>query len=68
MTNIFLLDAHGIRRTPALKCGVLSGVLRQSLIDEGYRPSLLSLDDLKEAQSLMIGNSLRGLIKAKLGA
>ena len=51
--------------TPPARLGLLPGVLRQSLID-GARAveAELSLDDLKDG--FLIGNALRGLMKAVL--
>lgn len=51
--------------TPPLSLGLLPGVLRRSLIeDERAREAELRAEDLDEG--LMIGNSLRGLMRARL--
>ena len=55
--------------TPALGCGLLAGVLRQEMIDTGKAvEAVLTLSDLAAAAAIHVGNSLRGLIGARLGA
>ncbi|TIX08761.1 MAG: hypothetical protein E5V41_32760, partial [Mesorhizobium sp.] len=52
---------------PRLDCGLLPGVLRGELLDEGRAAeAIYTLDDLKAARAVYVGNSLRGLIPAKL--
>lgn len=63
-TNIFL-ERDGTLLTPPAGLGLLPGVLRRSLIDEGRAiEAELRLDDL--AGGFLIGNALRGLIPARL--
>jgi para-aminobenzoate synthetase / 4-amino-4-deoxychorismate lyase len=51
--------------TPPLALGLLPGVLRRSLIEQGRAiEAALTLDDLKDG--FLIGNALRGLIPAVL--
>ncbi|TRW96713.1 aminotransferase class IV [Paracoccus sp. M683] len=65
ITNLFL-RRDGTLLTPPLTCGLLPGVLRQSLLDQGIaRASLLHPEDLATGD-LLIGNALRGLIPARL--
>lgn len=67
ITSIFLDDGSGTLKTPPIACGLLAGVLRTELIcQRRARVARLSLGDLAEGQ-LYVGNSLRGLIRAKLG-
>ncbi|MER8373373.1 aminotransferase class IV family protein [Mesorhizobium sp. M1406] len=67
ITNVFADFGDGALATPRLDCGLLPGVLRAELLDEGRaREAIYSLDDLKSARTLFVGNSLRGLIPAKL--
>ena len=48
--------------TPPLSCGLLPGVLRQVMISEGRAfEVVLTVEDLKQAASLYLGNSLHGL-------
>lgn len=66
ITSIFLDDGSGILRTPPIACGLLAGVLRTELIcQRKARVGRISLDDLKGGKFYM-GNSLRGLIAARL--
>lgn len=63
-TNIFV-ERDGHYLTPPLERGLIAGVLRAQLIDEGKAAEAdLTVDDL--ADGFLIGNSLRGLIRAKL--
>lgn len=68
ITNIFVDPGDGgPLRTPALACGLLAGVLRGEMLERGEAvETMLSLDDLNAASKLWLGNSLRGLIAAKL--
>ncbi len=53
--------------TPALKCGLLPGILRQSLLSSGEaQEAILTLDDLYSADALLLGNSVRGFIGVTL--
>jgi len=53
--------------TPRLACGLLAGVLRAELLDTGKATeAVLTLEDLRSARALHVGNSLRGLIPARL--
>jgi para-aminobenzoate synthetase/4-amino-4-deoxychorismate lyase len=63
-SNIFV--ARGDRLvTPPLSRGLLPGIFRQQLIDEGdAEEGDLKSDDL--AGGFYLGNSLRGLLKARL--
>ncbi|RWN98979.1 aminotransferase class IV family protein [Mesorhizobium sp.] len=68
ITNLFADFGDGVLATPRLDCGLLPGVLRGELLDEGRaREAIYNLDDLKSAKALFVGNSLRGLIPARLG-
>lgn len=65
ITNIFLRRA-GRLLTPAASCGLLPGVLRQSLLESGEaEEAVLYPEDLTRGE-LFCGNSLRGLIPARL--
>lgn len=67
ITNLFADFGDVMLATPRLDCGLLPGVLRAELLDEGHaEEAIYSLDDLKSAKGLFVGNSLRGLIPAKL--
>ncbi len=63
-TNLFV-ERDGRLLTPPLALGLLAGVLRRSLIEEDRAVEAeLTLDDL--AEGFFIGNSLRGLLPARL--
>jgi 4-amino-4-deoxychorismate lyase len=67
ITNVFADFGDGVLVTPRLDCGLLPGVLRGELLDEGRaREAIYSFDDLKSAKAIYVGNSLRGLIPATL--
>ncbi|GLQ77109.1 hypothetical protein GCM10007881_06250 [Mesorhizobium huakuii] len=67
ITNVFADLGGGALATPRLDCGLLPGVLRAELLDEGRaEEAIYSYDDLKSAKALFVGNSLRGLIPARL--
>jgi para-aminobenzoate synthetase/4-amino-4-deoxychorismate lyase len=63
-TSLFV-ERDGVLLTPPLARGLLPGVLRGALIDEGKaREADLTLADL--ADGFLIGNALRGLVRAQL--
>lgn len=63
-TNVFL-ERDGVLLTPPAALGLLPGVLREELIEEGRaREAELTLDDL--AGDFVLGNALRGLFSARL--
>ncbi|TGQ71177.1 hypothetical protein EN829_001990 [Mesorhizobium sp. M00.F.Ca.ET.186.01.1.1] len=68
ITNVFADFGDTALATPRLDCGLLPGVLRGALLDEGrVFEAIYSFDDLKSAKAIFVGNSLRGLIPARLG-
>ncbi len=67
ITNVFVDDGGRILLTPSLSCGLLPGVLRAEMLDQGKaREAILTRDDLYEAKAVYVGNSLRGMIRGKL--
>lgn len=67
ITTLFADLGDGILATPRLGCGLLAGVLRGEMLDEGKAvETILAFDDLRTAKALFVGNSLRGLIPAQL--
>ncbi|MCB4455365.1 aminotransferase class IV family protein [Leisingera sp. McT4-56] len=67
ITNLFVTRADGRMVTPPLSCGLLPGILRQVLLERGEcQEAVLELQDLKDAKAIHMGNSLRGLIPARL--
>ncbi len=52
--------------TPPIKCGLLPGTLRAQLIASGkIREELITLEDLRNTQTLFLINSIRGWISLK---
>jgi 4-amino-4-deoxychorismate lyase len=68
ITSLFVdLGDGGPLLTPALSCGLLAGVLRGELIEQRKaREVVLMPVDIIGAKALFVGNSLRGLIPARL--
>ena len=68
ITSIFAdLGDGGPLKTPLLACGLLAGVLRGEMIENGEAvEAVLTTDALHDAAKIWIGNSLRGLIAARL--
>lgn len=67
ITNLFVTRSDGQMMTPPLACGVLPGILRQHLLETGQcTEAALTQADLQTAQAIHMGNSLRGLIPARL--
>ncbi|MFZ5750146.1 MAG: aminotransferase class IV family protein [Pseudomonadota bacterium] len=65
ITSLFFDTGEGLR-TPPLGSGCLPGILRAELLDGGdCREAIFPLADLPRAR-LWVGNSLRGLIAARL--
>lgn len=63
-SNVFV-ERDGQLLTPPLHLGLLPGVLRRALIEQGRAiEAELTLDDL--ADGFLLGNSVRGLMKARL--
>jgi 4-amino-4-deoxychorismate lyase len=67
ITNVFIDMGDGILLTPALRCGLLPGVFRGELLESGKaKEAVLTEDDLRRANAIFVGNSLRGLIRSRL--
>ncbi len=64
-SNIFLRRGDMLL-TPPLDCGLLDGVLRRELLQTGRcREAVLFPGDLESGGEILLGNSLRGLIRAE---
>ncbi len=67
ITTLFINTGDGVLLTPALSCGLLPGTLRRHLLEQGRaREAVLRLDDLFMAKEIFVGNSVRGLLKARI--
>jgi para-aminobenzoate synthetase / 4-amino-4-deoxychorismate lyase len=65
-TTLFVRQGKDLR-TPALSSGLLPGILRQSLLKSGAaREAILTLADVRQADQLFVGNSVRGLVAVTL--
>lgn len=64
ITSLFFDRGRGLR-TPPLACGLLPGILRAEILEAGAREEVLAADDLPRVR-LWVGNSLRGLVPARL--
>ncbi|MEH6457087.1 MAG: aminodeoxychorismate synthase component I [Cocleimonas sp.] len=64
--NLFIRK-DGQLITPPIKAGVLHGIYRQKLIDEeNVIEKVITLQDLRNADEILLTNSVRGLIKVLL--
>jgi para-aminobenzoate synthetase/4-amino-4-deoxychorismate lyase len=55
------LKINGEWRTPALHCGLLPGTWREKQLASGrLREAVLTLDDLRRAEEIRMGNAVRG--------
>ena len=67
ITNVFIDIGEPVLVTPALDCGLLPGVLRGEMLEQvTAREAVLTEADLRAAKAIYVGNSLRGLIRARL--
>ena len=67
ITNVFADFGNGVLATPARQCGLLPGVLRGEMLDQGRaKETVLSFDEFRAAKAIFVGNSLRGLIRATM--
>ena len=65
-TNLFV-ERGGVLLTPPVACGLLDGTLRRALLADPARrvaEAVLYPDDLKTADRVYLGNSVRGLVRA----
>jgi len=59
--NTIVISLKGELLTPALDCGLLPGVLRKELLEVGaVREAVLTLEDLRAADTIWMVNSVRG--------
>ncbi len=67
ITNLFVEQQDGAILTPCVSCGVLPGILREILLEQGRASEArVTLADLKAARAVYVGNSLRGLIRCNV--
>lgn len=69
LTANIVLDRHGQRVTPPVRCGLLPGTLRAELLDEGaIVEDIVTIDELVRAGRCWLINSVRGWRDAVLDA
>jgi para-aminobenzoate synthetase / 4-amino-4-deoxychorismate lyase len=62
-SNVFIV-VNGLLYTPPVRCGLLPGVLRNRLLKAGKcKEKILFPEDLKKAEAVYCGNSVRGLVR-----
>jgi para-aminobenzoate synthetase/4-amino-4-deoxychorismate lyase len=62
ITNVYVKQ-HGVLFTPPLRCGVLAGTVRQSLLAAGKaREKVLTPSDLRTAEEVYVSNALVGTV------
>lgn len=67
ITTLFADFGGAALATPRLDCGLLAGILRAEMLDQGkVEEAVFSFDTLKSARAVFVGNSLRGLIPATI--
>jgi len=67
-SNIFV-KLQGRWYTPPLSSGVLPGVMRAAMLDDvqwAAQERILSLDDLRNAEQIVVCNALRGAMQAEI--
>ena len=63
ISSIFI-QQNGQWRTPALECGLLPGIWRQKMLKElNAVAAIITLDELHNADKIIIGNSVRGKLE-----
>lgn len=62
-----VVELDGEKVTPPVSCGLLAGVLRDSLLESGeIEEQVVTLDDLKRASAIWLINSVRKRCRAEL--
>ena len=65
-SNVFVVGADGVWRTPPLRCGLLPGVMRRALLEAGRAvEQVLTREDLLAAREIHLANALRGVIRVR---
>lgn len=66
ITSLFLNDGSGLLKTPPLSSGLLAGVLREELLETGKATEQVLRPENLAHGTILMGNSLRGLIRSTL--
>ncbi|NYT76376.1 aminotransferase class IV [Alcaligenaceae bacterium] len=66
-SNLYVQDDAGVWLTPPVSAGLLPGVMRQALLDQGLvREAPVPRQMLIEAQAVRVSNALRGWLDARI--
>jgi para-aminobenzoate synthetase/4-amino-4-deoxychorismate lyase len=65
ISNLFV-KINGILYTPPVSCGLLPGIQRQILLEQGAQEKILYPDDLSNAEEIILTNSVRGITRCSL--
>jgi len=66
-SNVYIDTGDGAWLTPPLRCGLLPGVQRQALLDQGLvQEAVITRAQLCQAQRVRVSNALRGWVDAVL--
>ncbi|MCM8822903.1 MAG: aminodeoxychorismate synthase component I [Candidatus Omnitrophica bacterium] len=66
IANVFA-EKNGVLYTPPANCGLLPGVFRQFLINQGCaKEKTLKREDIYSCDRVFLGNSVRGLVEVKI--
>lgn len=66
ITNVFVTLEDGQVVTPPLSSGLLPGIQREIAVENGALEAVVTVEMLKTAKAIHMGNSLRGMIRAEL--
>ncbi|MGR3814385.1 MAG: aminotransferase class IV family protein [Cognatishimia activa] len=66
ITSVFVTLEDGQIVTPPLSCGLLPGIQREIALENGALEAVVTVDMLKTAKAIHMGNSLRGIIPVEL--
>ena len=66
ITSVFVTLEDGQIVTPPLSCGLLPGIQREIALENGALEAVVTVDMLKTAKAIHMGNSLRGMIPVEL--
>ena len=62
-----IIEVGGEKLTPPVSCGLLAGVYREWLLERGeVREQVLTKEDVQNADHVLLINSVRGIMPAKL--
>jgi len=68
-SNVYLATGDGTWLSPPVRCGLLAGVQRQALLDQGLvQEAVITRAQLCQAQRIRVSNALRGWMDAEIAA